>query len=431
MPFFDQASETLPRELLHAAQFQKLQANLSQIYGRNRFYTKKWNEAGALPNAVQSFADFQKLPFTRKSELAKAQEEEPPFGSNATFPTSAYTRVHQTSGTTGTPLRVLDTPESWKWWGRCWAHVLSGAGVTAGDRVFLPFSFGPFIGFWAAVEGAKQIGAMMIPGGGWDSLQRLHMMRDLQATVVCCTPTYALRLAEVARNHGFDLKSLPVRALVHAGEPGANIPQTKTRIEEAWGAKCFDHAGASEVGAHSFECELQPAGIHIIETEFIAEVIDPTSEVEVEPGEMGELVITNLGRPGFPVVRYRTGDLVRLNLSPCGCGRTFARFDGGLLGRSDDMVTIRGVNVYPTAIESVIRQFPSVDEFQVTVTRVNEMHHLEIQIEVVSGGEAEPVRTQVEHAIYHALSLRPEVTVAAPGTLAHFELKARRFRRLD
>jgi phenylacetate-CoA ligase len=384
-----------------------------------------------LPKNIQSFGDFRKLPFTRKSELVQAQETEPPFGTNATFPASAYTRVHQTSGTTGAPLRVLDTSESWEWWGRCWAHVLSGAGVTSADRVFLPFSFGPFIGFWAAVEGAKQIGAMMIPGGGWDSLQRLQMMRDLKATVVCCTPTYALRLAEVARNHGFDLASLGVRALVHAGEPGANIAQTKARIEETWAAKCFDHAGASEVGAHSFECELQPGGIHIIETEFIAEVIDPETAQEAAPGELGELVITNLGRPGFPVVRYRTGDLVRLNESLCACGRTFARFEGGLLGRSDDMVIIRGVNVYPAAIENVIRQFPAIDEFQVTVTRVNEMHRLEVQIEVVGESEAELVRNRLEHAIYRALSLRPTVTLAAPGTLARFELKARRFRRLD
>lgn len=431
MPFFDQATETLLREGMRDVQLQKLQANLSQIYGRNRFYTKKWDVAGILPKSIQAFSDFQKLPFTSKSELVKAQEEEPPFGTNATFPASTYTRVHQTSGTTGTPLRVLDTAESWEWWGRCWAYVLSGAGVTAADRVFLPFSFGPFIGFWAAVEGAKQIGAMMIPGGGWDSLQRLHMMRDLQATVVCCTPTYALRLAEVARKSGFDLQSLPMRALVLAGEPGANIAQTKARIETAWEAKCFDHAGASEVGAHSFECERQPGGVHVIETEFIVEVIDQETGREVRPGELGELVITNLGRPGFPVVRYQTGDLVRLNESPCRCGRTFARFDGGLLGRSDDMVTIRGVNVYPTAIENVIRQFPAVDEFQVTVTRVNEMQHLEVQIEVLGEGEAESVRSRVEHAIYHALSMRPTVTLAAPGTLARSELKARRFRRLD
>ncbi len=431
MPFFDQVKETAPRERLRKLQFDKLQRLLREISGRNRFYTKKWKDAGIVPDNIHSFSDFQKLPFTCKSELVSAQEEAPPFGTNATFSPEAYTRVHQTSGTTGTPLRVVDTPESWDWWGYCWGHVLRGAGVTARDRVFLPFSFGPFIGFWATVEGAKRVGAMMIPGGGWDSIQRLHMMRDLGATVVCCTPTYALRLAEVGREEHFDMRSLSVRALIHAGEPGASVAQTKARIETAWGAKCFDHAGASEVGAHSFECELQSGGIHVIESEFIAEVIDPQTGQQAAAGEIGELVITNLGRPGFPVIRYRTGDLVRLNLAPCACGRTFARFDGGLLGRSDDMVTIRGVNVYPTAIENVIRQFASVDEFQVMVTTVQEMRQLEVEIEVVSGNDTEHVRTDVEQAIYQALSLRPTVKVAKPGTLAHFEMKARRFRRLD
>jgi phenylacetate-CoA ligase len=431
MPFYDEVNETAPRERLRTLQLQKLQSLVSEICGRNRFYTKKWSDAGIVAADIQSFSDFEKLPFTYKSELMRAQEEAPPFGTNVTYSIEAYTRVHQTSGTTGTPMRVVDTPESWDWWGHCWGHVLKGAGVTSADRMFLPFSFGPFIGFWAAVEGATRVGAMMIPGGGWDSIQRLHTIRELGATVVCCTPTYALRLAEVARKARFDMSSLSVRALIHAGEPGANVARTKARIEEAWGAKCFDHAGASEVGAHSFECELQPGGIHLIESEFIAEVIDTQTGREASAGEIGELVITNLGRPGFPVIRYRTGDLVRMNLSPCSCGRTFARFDGGLLGRSDDMVTIRGVNVYPTAIENVIRQFGSVDEFQVTVTSVHEMHNLEVQIEVVSGNDAELVRTHVEQAIYHALSLRPTVRVAKPGTLAHFEMKARRFRRLD
>src|SRR6266853_1514740 len=391
MPFYDQAIETMARERLQTLQFQKLQKLLREISGRNRFCTKKWKEAGIVAPEIRSFSDFQKLPLTCKSELVRAQEEAPPFGTNATYPVDAYTRVHQTSGTTGTPLRVVDTPESWEWWGDCWAYVLKAAGVTSADRVFLAFSFGPFIGFWATVEGTRKIGAMVIPSGGWDSIQRLHMMRDL----------------------------------------GANVARTKSRIEKEWSAKCFDHAGASEVGAHSFECDVQPGGIHLIESEFIAEVLDPQTVKEVPSGEIGELVITNLGRAGFPAIRYRTGDLVRLNLAPCACGRTFARFDGGLLGRSDDMVTIRGVNVYPTAIENVIRQFASVDEFQVTVTTLHEMHHLEIQIEVVSGNDAEHVRTYVEQAIYHALSLHPTVKVAEPGTLTHFEMKARRFRRLD
>ncbi|MBZ5503044.1 MAG: AMP-binding protein [Acidobacteriia bacterium] len=433
MQFFNQGIETMPREQLQALQLEKLQKLLVRLHGPNRFYTRKWKESGVTPAAITSLSDLTKLPFTTKTELLRAQDEAPPFGSNLTFPDDCYTRVHQTSGTTGTPLRVLDTAESWEWWGNCWAYVLAGAGATSSDRVFLAFSFGPFIGFWSAVEGARRIGAMMIPAGGWDSLQRLQAMRDLGATIVCCTPTYALRLAEIARDEHFDLKSLPIRALIHAGEPGANVPRTKQRIESEWGAKCFDHAGASEVGPHSFECEVQPGGTHVIESEYIVEVMDTDTGQAVAPGGTGELIITNLGRAGFPVIRYRTGDLVRLNVAPCACGRTFARFEGGLLGRADDMVTIRGVNIYPTAIENVIRQFTTVDEFRVTIRTKQQMQDLEVQIEVGGGDNPDQVRARVEQAIYHVISLRPTVTLAPPGSLARYEneKKARRFRRLD
>jgi len=428
MSYFDEATETLPRESLHALQTEKLKMMLGQLYGRNRFYTAKLKASGIGPGDVRSLEDFSRLPMTTKAELARAQADGPPFGANATFPETAYTRFHQTSGTTGPPLRVLDTEESWDWWGRCWGHVLAGAGLTSADRLFVPFSFGPFIGFWAAVEGARKIGAMMVPGGGRDSLQRLHLMRELGVTAMCCTPTYALRLAEVAREAGFDLHEIPLRVTIHAGEPGANVPATRARIEAAWGVKCFDHAGASEVGAHSFECEAQMGGTHVIESEFIVEVIDPLTERASVPGETGELVITNLGRIGFPVIRYRTGDLVRLNLTPCECGRSFARFDGGVLGRSDDMVIVRGVNIYPAAIENLVRQFGAVDEFQVIVSPRRELAELEIAIELAGGADREITRATVEQTISNALGLRPTVTVAARGSLPRYELKSHRFK---
>jgi len=427
MTYFDPAVETMSREQLRSLQLDKLRAVLDQIYGRNRFYTAKLNDAGFAPGSLGSLDDLARLPFTTKRELVQAQADAPPIGTNATFPESAYSRLHQTSGTTGEPLRVVDTPESWDWWGRCWGFVLSGAGLAADDRVFLPFSFGPFIGFWAAVEGAKQIGAMMIPGGGRDSIQRLQTMRELGATAMCCTPTYALRLAEVAHEENFDLRDIPIRATVHAGEPGANVPATKARIEAAWHAKCFDHAGASEIGAFSYECEAQPGGVHVIESEFIVEVLEPVTDRPVPPGEMGEMVITNLGRPGFPVLRYRSGDLVRLNTEPCTCGRTFMRFEGGVLGRADDMVVVRGVNVFPRAIENLIRKFDEVTEFRVTVATRREMHELQIEIEVAADADAEAIRAGVERAVHYALALHPIVTLAECGSLPRHELKARRF----
>ena len=426
MPFFDQATETLPREKIAELQLKKLQAMLAELWGKNAFYTGKMKAAGVEPRDLRSLDDLARLPMTVKSELMEDQAAHPPFGTNLTYPLEAYVRFHQTSGTMGAPLRVLDTDESWDWWGRCWGHVLCGAGLTASDRIFMAFSFGPFIGFWAAVEGARQIRALMVPGGGRDSPQRLELMRDSGVTALCSTPTYALRLAEVAREVGFDLRSIPMRSTVHAGEPGANVPATKKRIEEAWGAKCYDHAGASEVGAHSFECQAQPGGTHIIESEFIVEVFDKFTGKPVAEGERGELVITNLGRWGFPILRYRTGDVVQVNTEACACGRTFARFEGGILGRADDMFTVRGVNVFPRAVENLVRRFPEVDEFRVTVRTVREMDEMEIEVELAEGADPALVNA-IAQAIDSSLSFRPAVRLVERGSLPRFELKARRF----
>lgn len=424
--FFDQEIETLPRERLRTLQEAKLAALVASTYGSNPFVTKKFDEAGAAPGDVRTLEDLAGLPFTTKAELLDAQTEVP-FSTNCTFAETAYTRIHQTSGTTGPPLRVFDTAESWDWWGRCWGFVLAGAGLTASDRLFVPFSFGPFIGFWAALGGADKIGALMIPGGGRTSSQRLGLMADMGVTAMTCTPTYALRLAEVAGEEGFDLSEVPLRITVHAGEPGANVPATKARIERAWGAKCYDHAGASEVGAHSFECQAQPGGTHAIDSEFIIEVVDLATGQRVAPGSEGELVITNLGRAGFPVLRYRTGDIVKVDTAPCPCGRTFTRFDGGVIGRADDMVVVRGVNIYPAAIENLLRHHEAVDEFRVTISTRREMAEILIEIECRRSVDDEPTVQAVRSAFESSLGLHPEVTAVQRGTLPRFELKARRF----
>ena len=427
MRFFDHALETMPPKAIEALQIEKLRSMFKKIYGHNRFYTEKFDSAGIDHEAIQNVNDMAQIPLTNKEELIKAQQDNPPFGSNATFPESAYSRFHQTSGTTGKPLRVLDTPESWEWWGRCWGFVLTGAGLTENDRLFVPFSFGPFIGFWAALEGARIINTMMIPGGGRDSLERLHLMKELGVTAICCTPTYALRLAEVAQEAEFDLNEIPLRISILSGEPGANVPATKTRVESVWNFKSYDHAGASEVGAHSFECEIQPNGTHVNESEFIVEVLNPDTLEPVSEGEQGELIITNLGRIGFPVIRYRTGDLVRLNHEPCKCGRTFPRFEGGVLGRVDDMVVVRGINVFPSAIENLIRRSDEVEEFRITVSTVKQMGHLSIELDLKKYADPENAKKDVYQQIRNELSLSSEIKVVPHGSLPRFEMKARRF----
>ena len=427
MRFFDHALETMPPKAIEALQIEKFRSMFKKIYGHNRFYTEKFDSAGIDHEAIQNVNDMAQIPLTNKEELIKAQQDKPPFGSNATFPESAYSRFHQTSGTTGKPLRVLDTPESWDWWGRCWGFVLTGAGLTENDRLFVPFSFGPFIGFWAALEGARIINTMMIPGGGRDSLERLHLMKELGVTAICCTPTYALRLAEVAQEAEFDLNEIPLRISILSGEPGANVPATKTRVESVWNFKSYDHAGASEVGAHSFECEIQPNGTHVNESEFIVEVLNPDTLEPVSEGEQGELIITNLGRIGFPVIRYRTGDLVRLNHEPCKCGRTFPRFEGGVLGRVDDMVVVRGINVFPSAIENLIRRSDEVEEFRITVSTVKQMGHLLIELDLKKYADPENAKKDVYQQIRNELSLSSEIKVVPHGSLPRFEMKARRF----
>lgn len=424
--FFDQGIETLPRERLRDLQEAKLATLLTKTFGANPIVTQKLQLAGATPDDVRTFDDLAELPFTTKADLLAAQSDGV-SSANCTFEEDAYARIHQTSGTTGEPLRVFDTVESWDWWGHCWGFVLAGAGVTAKDRLFVPFSFGPFIGFWAALGGARRVGAMMIPGGGRTSTQRLELMADLGVTAMCCTPTYALRLIEIAREEVFDLSSIPIATMVHAGETGASIPATRDRLETGWQAHCYDHAGASEVGAHSFGCQARTGATHAIDSEFIVEVIDPDSGRPVDAGRQGELVLTNLGRIGFPVVRYRTGDIVRIDDSPCPCGRTFTRFAGGIIARADDMVVVRGVNLFPAAVENLLRRHQFIDEFRVTITSRSEMGEVLIEIECRDGTDGADAEREVAEAFASALGLRPTVTQVPRSTLPRFELKARRF----
>jgi len=415
------------RRLVVQEQLQKLRRMLGEVVQTNRFYRKKLS--GHDLSRIDSLEKFRTLPFTTKEELVGDQAEHPPFGSNLTFPLERYIRIHRTSGTTGAPLYWLDTEESWNWFADCWAVVLRAAGVRAADRVYFAFSFGPFIGFWSGWEGARKIGALAISGGGQSTLQRLQAIVEHRATVVVCTPTYALHLAAEAAKADIDLaRGSKVRIVLVAGEPGANIKGTKRKIEEAWGARCYDHPGATEVGAWGFECEPQPGGVHINETEFIAEVVQSETGRAAAPGERGELVMTNLGRAGSPVIRYRTGDLVQAGDRPCPCASSFLSLEGGVLGRVDDMVIVRGVNVYPAAVEGIVRSFSEIEEFRVEVFATDGLSDLKLTLEpAASSNSPEEFKERVRSRVQNALGLRPTVELVGPGALPRFELKARRF----
>jgi phenylacetate-CoA ligase len=427
------ASSGFPKRLhIVTSQVDQLRKLLPTVIGNNPFYSAKFEAAG-ISYKIRDLGEFIELvPFTTKAEISTDQIANPPYGSNLTFPLSAYSRCHQTSGTSGAPIRWLDTPESWDWVLRNWQTVYAAAGVTREDVIFCPFSFGPFLGFWAAFEAGARSGALTLPGGGMSSAMRLRVIFDHRATVLCATPTYAMRLAEVAAQEGFDLAQSPVKTIIVAGEPGGSIPATRARLEKLWpGARIFDHHGMTEIGPVTFECPARPGVLHVIETSYIAEIINPVTGAHVEPGDVGELVLTSLGRIGSPLLRYRTGDLVRsAHTGYCDCGRHDMVLEGGILGRSDDMVVVRGVNVYPSAVEDIVRGVGGIVEFQVNVTGGNGLAEMAVEAEFDGAIERPEVQArELEAAFMQSLALRVPVSVAVPGSLSRVEGKARRWIR--
>lgn len=433
-------SEDQPRSQIEAQQLERLRELVLDAADRNSFWQKHWSAAGltrADLAAIEPSQLLARLPFVTKADLVADQAAHSPYGSNLSFDVSKYSRLHQTSGTTtGVPLRWLDTVASWDWLMSCWQQLFRIAGFRSDDRLFFPFSFGPFLGFWAGFEGASRSGKLCIAGGGMNSSARLKMMRDNSATVVCCTPTYALRLAEVAAEERFNLSESTVRLLLVAGEPGGSIGSIRDRIESAWGARVIDHWGMTELGPLAIECEANPGGMHVLETECIAEIIDPQTTSAATPDQSGamtgELVLTNLGRTGSPLIRYRTGDLVTTDPQPCACGRHLLRLSGGILSRADDMLIIRGNNVFPSSVEAILREFPEIAEYRLQVRTERAMSHLKIEIEPVSelDDSAQAVLShRVDDAIKARLNFHPEISFVAIGSLPRFELKGQRLVR--
>ena len=428
-----QSMREMSREEVKSMQLNKLRRLVARLTGQSKFYSSLW---GSFPDEV-TWEWFTQLPTFDKRDLV--QRDSPSLEANAvksteiskwlmaanhTFSEERYSRAHRTSGTSGRPLIVLDTQEDWQWWLDTWQFVLDAAEVTSSDHVFLAFSFGPFIGFWSAFEACQQRGALMIPGGGLSSVARLELIRDSRATVIGCTPSYALHLAEVAEQYGFNLSSWNVRAIIVAGEPGGSVGATKQRIETAWGAKLIDHAGATEIGPWGFGSS-DGSGLHVIESEFIAEFLP---KPEFGDG-ICELMLTGLGRVGCPVIRYRTGDLVRpvypdrvSSVEEAGSGDCqFVKLAGGILGRADDMVIIRGVNIFPTSIEAVLRGFQEVDEFRIILFRQGNLDQLRVEVE----GEHVDLAA-IGIALQLAVGLRIEVRQVPASSLPRFEGKGKR-----
>ncbi len=406
--------ERLDRAQLAEHQLMRVNHLLARILPQNAFYAAK---LANYPQQLDSLEQLAELPMTTKEELS-GEADRP---ANLTWPLDCYVRYHQTSGTRGRPLTVLDTLDDWRWWIDCWKYVLDAAQVTESDRAVLAFSFGPFIGFWSAHDALIHRGALAIPGGGMSTLGRLDLIQRTRATALFCTPTYALHLAEVASQHKIDLAvDSQIRKIIVAGEPGGSIPTTRTRIEAAWGARVTDHSGASEVGAWGYS-DAAGTGLHVLESEFVAEFLSVESGKPAGAGELAHLVLTPLGRFGLPVIRYQTGDLVRPIWPTEGANR-FVLLEGGVLGRADDMFVVRGVNVFPSSIEDILHSFPEVAEYRFTIRKQGELDEMILEVE-----DQLQQSERIAEELKLRLGLKVEVRQAAPHSLPRTEGKGQRF----
>lgn len=406
----------LEPDALMRHQLERLNDLLGRILPENRFYEGKLSDIERPITCLEKLAE---LPFTFKDELIGTSEQGD-LAQNRTYPLDKYVRFHRTSGTRGRPMVVLDTAEDWQWWLDGWQYVLDAAGVTAEDRAFMAFGFGPFVGFWSAFDAAVARGCLSIPSGGLSTIARLELIQQNRATVVFCTPTYALHMANQAKDHQVDLEDLAVKKLILAGEPGGSIPEIRQQIEAAWHAKVYDHTGATEIGPWGFPDKARQ-GVLINEAMFLPEFLSLKTGKSAGEGELSELVITTLGRAGCPVIRYRTGDLVRPRWNhpdPC----NFVLLEGGVLGRVDDMLVIRGVNVFPTSIEQILRGFPEVVEYRMTAHKRGAMDAVKVEIE-----DRKQDAQRVARELELRLGLKFEVELVEIGTLPRFEGKGRRF----
>lgn len=425
--------ETMPREELEALQLIKLRRQCAWAAARSPHYRRAFADAGFDPEQLTSLDDLRRIPFLTRDEWMDSQAAHPPYGELPTIGPEGAIRFHTTSGTSGRmPIRVLDGTKDWSWMGEMWAYGLWAFGVRPADIGYVAFGYGSFIGFWGLHYGFEKMGVLNIPGGAQTTENRVRQIVEFGATVVASTPTYALRLAQEAQRLGIDLPGSAVQRLILSGEPAGSIPQTKALIEDQWGAKAGDTAGMTEIGTiMMFECSHQPGGAHIIEDHVIEEVVDPETGEPVGYGEQGERVVTSFGRGTLPLLRYRTADLVKkVPASTCTCGRTFDLYEGGILGRVDDMKLVRGTNVYPRAVEAIVREFPEIEEFQLLLTREGIRDEITLRVEVAEQiGESDwPTmadRLGKELAAAHE-GLRFNVERAGAGELPRFELKARR-----
>ncbi|MHC4074110.1 MAG: phenylacetate--CoA ligase family protein [Planctomycetota bacterium] len=425
--------ETLPREELRALQLKKFRRIFQWAYDHSKFHRSLYKEAGIKPEGIRSIEDVEHVPKVEKAMLRGIQSKAPfPYGDALCVPIEEVTEFRQTSGTAGQPVYQPDTWQDWEWWSECWCYVLWAQGYRPADRVFIPFGYNIFVAFWAGHYAAEKIGCEVVPGGVLDTEHRVLKIQELNATAMMSTPTYVLGMADTARNRlGIEPACLEISKITCAGEPGASIPSTKRRIEQAWGAKVYDHAGATEIGAWSFECAEQPGAIHINEAFFLVEIEDiETGRIIREPGRQGKLIITALDRQAMPCIRFDSKDIAEWASAPCPCGRSFRMIKGGIIGRADDITKVKGVLLAPTAIEEVVRSIDGLgNEYKIVVDSVGHMDRITLKVELAPEAQENKqlLETKLKDRLRVKTNIRYDLEFHQYGTLSRYQVKAKRF----
>ena len=429
--YWNEYTETMPRERRDALHLKRIRKLIAYAYEHVPFYRQLYDKAGFAPEEIRSLEDFDAIvPAIDKKDLVEAQQVNPPWGDAVALGDESNLYRFQTSGSTGVPMAIPVSYYSSHHYGDQWAQGFWAVGLRPSDGFYFAFNWGPFAGFWSAYWGVRRLGGSVHSGGGLNTEMRLKKIVELRPTVLMSTPTYALAMAEKAGELGIDLPETSIKVTYLTGEPGVNVATTRRAIEEAWGATAYEQYGLAEVGAIAFSCPLHRA-VHLTEDQTYTTVVDPESGRPVGEGEVGENLVTSYIQFSQPIIKYRTHDLVRPVRKPCECGRSSIRFEGGVLGRTDHMIIIKGTNVYPTAVATLLGEVEGLaphHELHVTRERIGDA--LTVKVEALPGyprARYVELKRKAEQLLYERILVRIAVEIQPPGTLPRYELKAKRF----
>jgi phenylacetate-CoA ligase len=429
--YWNPFAETLPRKKIEQLQIRNFKKILAYAKDHSAFYQARYRDID--PDVIRDIKDIRMLPIIEKEDLREAQQNQVafPFGEMTGVSFEEISTFRQTSGTTGTPVYVPESYESWQWRVEIWCHLLWMAGFRETDRVFIPFGYNVYVAFWEGHFAAEKLGCMVVPGGALDSKGRINKIMEIKATAMLNTPTYGIHMGETAKQMGINPRQTGIQRMLCAGEPLP--PATRKVLEEMWDAEVYDHIGGTEPCAWGAMC-AQRQGLHLMEPYFLVEILDLEEQTrEVEPGELGVAVVTPLGRRSFPMIRFNTKDIVKKGRDGCDCGRTSMMIDQ-VVGRQDDLTKIRGVLFTPISVEELLRgEFPEIGEYQVIAAKKGIMDEIELKFETIESAD-NPTLKALHHRLLERLkiktNLRFRLEAVGPGELPRYTLKAKRFRDL-